>query len=546
MPMVLPTTRTVTGKYINPVTGKAQTGKVLFTPIPNRWSDSAGNQILTGGGSRLLAAGEFSLDLVTTDATDVTPASRSWQLREFIDGVWTTWIFSLPSGDDPVDITDLLTTPVAPSPGQPLQGPPGPQGPAGPAGPAGATGPQGPAGPDADLRASGLNTGITSGGDISVNPSNPLAIDISPLHGFIVNYADTPEEPVVTEVLTESVMTVELQSEAQSRAVTWWLLDSELNVIQQPTRPSGSDRRTMLVLGVTTLFGSQIIVEQSIPVIIQQPVNQLYDLMDAIGAFNISGNLVSAAGSNLTVNVSPGKVFSRGWNHYIDSILTNEPHVVSTVGAEPASWLKILRATNVLAELPTPNLDPANYDNNGVLSPIGGGANRSTVQRLWLFPTNDGVAEIYVSQYGQIVYNTLADALAAVGTAAHVVNPFLPGNGILIAFIAMTRSATNLSDTTQARIIPAAKFGVGPASSNEILAEYAKLGGATFTGPLVAGSASAVPVHTLNGVTNTLGFHGSAAVAKQTVTGSRGGNAALASLLTALANLGLLTDGTSP
>lgn len=52
-------------------------------------------------------------------------------------------------------------------------------------------------------------------------------------------------------------------------------------------------------------------------------------------------------------------------------------------------------------------------------------------------------------------------------------------------------------------------------------------------------------VHTLNGVANTLGFHGAAPVARQTISGSRGGNAALASLLTALANLGLITDGTS-
>lgn len=42
-----------------------------------------------------------------------------------------------------------------------------------------------------------------------------------------------------------------------------------------------------------------------------------------------------------------------------------------------------------------------------------------------------------------------------------------------------------------------------------------------------------------------LGFYNSAPAAKQTVTGSRGGNAALASLLTALATLGLITDNTS-
>jgi hypothetical protein len=43
----------------------------------------------------------------------------------------------------------------------------------------------------------------------------------------------------------------------------------------------------------------------------------------------------------------------------------------------------------------------------------------------------------------------------------------------------------------------------------------------------------------------TIGFNGAAAVAKPTVTGSRGGNAALASLLTALASYGLITDSTT-
>lgn len=42
-----------------------------------------------------------------------------------------------------------------------------------------------------------------------------------------------------------------------------------------------------------------------------------------------------------------------------------------------------------------------------------------------------------------------------------------------------------------------------------------------------------------------LGFNGASRHAKPTITGSRGGNAALASLLTALALYGLITDGTS-
>ena len=45
--------------------------------------------------------------------------------------------------------------------------------------------------------------------------------------------------------------------------------------------------------------------------------------------------------------------------------------------------------------------------------------------------------------------------------------------------------------------------------------------------------------------TALLSFYGAAPTAKPTVAGSKGGNAALASLLTALATLGLITDSTT-
>jgi hypothetical protein len=42
-----------------------------------------------------------------------------------------------------------------------------------------------------------------------------------------------------------------------------------------------------------------------------------------------------------------------------------------------------------------------------------------------------------------------------------------------------------------------------------------------------------------------VGFYGVPAVARQTVSGSRGGNAALASVITAMKNLGLIIDSTT-
>ena len=472
--MTLPTTRTVTGTYVNPATGRPLRGRVEFSPIPSRWTDTDGNQIMTGGGSRVLASGKFTIDLVTSDAADVLPATRSWVMREFLNGKWLDWVFSLPSGSEPVDITDLITTPSAPTPGDPIQGPPGPQGPIGPAGPKGdqgeqgipgpegPEGPQGPPGSGGEGSTSDLNTGIVSGGDINVNGSNPLAIDITPLHGYIVDYVTDPDNPSITEVVTTTTMTVALTPESQGRAITWWLMDGDQNITQQALRPSGTQRRTSLVLGVTTVLAGQIGIEQSIPVINQQPVNQLYDLMDAMGAFSISGNQITA-NANLSLSASPGRVFSRGWNHYNEGVPTNEPHVVPTVGGDPVPWLRILRNTSTLLSAPNVSIDVANYDNGGALTAVGGDTNRSTVLRLWLFPTNDNISDIHVAQYGQTVYDSLSDAVMAAGDPAFVINPALPGNGVLVAFLAVRHTATNLADPTQARVIPASKFGVGPA-----------------------------------------------------------------------------------
>lgn len=51
--------------------------------------------------------------------------------------------------------------------------------------------------------------------------------------------------------------------------------------------------------------------------------------------------------------------------------------------------------------------------------------------------------------------------------------------------------------------------------------------------------------HTLDGAANTIGFYGATPAAKATVSGAKGSNAALASLLTALVAYGLVTDSTT-
>lgn len=58
-------------------------------------------------------------------------------------------------------------------------------------------------------------------------------------------------------------------------------------------------------------------------------------------------------------------------------------------------------------------------------------------------------------------------------------------------------------------------------------------------------STSATGIKIGGSSTDHIGFYGGIAIVKPTVTGSKGGNAALTSLMTALANLGLITDSTT-
>lgn len=483
--MSMPAERTVTGLYVNPVTGEPYDGTggdhyVVFAPIPARWVDQNANQILVGGGRVNLGAdGTFSESLVCTDVDGVLPAvGKFWQMRQFVGGSWAPpQFFALPQGDgSDVDITDILSVEICGIHYIPIEGPPGPPGSEGEPGDPGEPGAPGLDG--------GLDTGVTSGGALGVNAGSSQAVDISPLNGRIVDYSTDP--PIVTSVESETVLTVELDTLAQARSVTWLLMDADLNVFQQEERPSPEDRRNFLVLGVALNDGNSLVLTQSIPTIIEQPVNQFYDLLDAIGAFNMSGNAITPNGVNLLLNHSAGQVFSRGWNNFDNGERTNSPHIVSTVGASPVPWVHVLRDGDIAVSTANTTVDVGRYDNAGALTAIEGDGDTSVVHQLWIFPTSDG-SEIHVLQYGQQTFDSLDEATQAASSTAIATNQALPGNAILLAYLAVKHTATDLSDPNQAQIIVASRFGGGASNGGGgggDISGYAQLIGAEFTGPV--------------------------------------------------------------
>lgn len=300
-----------------------------------------------------------------------------------------------------------------------------------------------------------LSTGIISGGEINV--ASATSISISAVVGYIVDTDTNPTNPTVQRI-TSNNMTVALTGASLTRTLTWWVMNANGSITQQAARPDNAQRRTALVLGATAYdTGSgTLFIDQSLPVVQAQPANQFADLLDALGPFLISGGVASPNGTNLSFNLSAGRMFSRAFNHYAGPLLTNDPHVFDTPVHTPTSFRRILR----VATLPTPPVvtvvDPANYDNAGVLTAVGGGAGTSTIQRIWLAGTNDLQDQVLV-QYGQNTYSSLDGAVAALSSGTFIPAP-VTSDSALVGWLCLTRVATNLSDTSQARFIKAGRF----------------------------------------------------------------------------------------
>jgi hypothetical protein len=233
-------------------------------------------------------------------------------------------------------------------------------------------------------------------------------------------------------------------------------MDADQNIIQQATASTNAQKRTHLLLGFTAQESGSIIVDQSLPVILQQPANQFADLMAALGPFSITGNQVTPNGANLMINQSAGTMFAAAFNHFVGPVQTNDPHVSTTQAQTPAQFRHVTRNSTNFGPLEN-LLDVSHYDNAGVITPIGGGAGSSTIHRVYLFPNNDPAQQL-VMHYGQTVYSSLAAAVDRVGAGLNFqLNPLMRA-GALICYIVATRTATDLSNTAQAVFVHAGKF----------------------------------------------------------------------------------------
>lgn len=300
------------------------------------------------------------------------------------------------------------------------------------------------------------NTGVAVFGGVVYNSTT--TVDIGIVKGYIV---DNETDPLVSSVqyIEYAGATGVTVTTVGSGTRTYALLKNDGTIHFQNTYPTSEDRKQMIYLFKVGHPAGVITVVANEPDFVLSPLQQFRDLFQAFNYVN-EGVYPYADAADLTFNTSAGLIVGNGINFVPEPA---NPNILTVASTTPCTF--VYRTQTGAGGGATTLIDPNIWDNAGTIDTVGGGSNRSTIQYIHYSP-NLG----FVIQPGQVIYDNLVDAIAAIGKEEHVVYENLIRDAILIGVLALTRSTTDLTDTNDARFFRADIFGqlVGSAAGTSV------------------------------------------------------------------------------
>ncbi len=290
------------------------------------------------------------------------------------------------------------------------------------------------------------NSGILSGGGLAVN-ADPTKWDLTGGTGYISNSLTG----VVTSVTwaTQTALTTPYRT---TSVATYVLINSAGATVLQNTAPTQQQFRTHIYIGKlahTTL--TNILFAVTEPSRMFDTAGQVSDLNRFLGSGNVDGNVVTYNGANLNINCSAGMTYRAGANYLTDR---NSPSITSESTFTAGTFRnKFRNGAGGWNAVNTTTIDPNYYDDGtGILAVTPN--NKWTVKVFWRF---GGTGTIHVD-YGQIVYDTKADALASIGRAVVVQDPDNVRDASRRGWLVVKQGATALNGL-DAEFVLADKFG---------------------------------------------------------------------------------------
>jgi hypothetical protein len=356
-----------------------------------------------------------------------------------------------------------------------------------------------------------LASGLLNGGVLStVNGSTTFSVTSG--SGIIVSYnASTTTDPYPTiQKVDWPTYTSQSLTYSSSAQITYIGINpSNSQIIQQTTPFIDGDYEQYIILG-RILHQTSSVTNGAVtsPFVSYARTTSHDQFVRSFGALKLSGHVLAASGSTLSLTKTGGDSYYQGRNYTVNP---SNPDYVKSTSDYSLTTSKIFYEyvdgsgnpviNSGIANAGFTVIDPANYNNNGTLATVPGGS--YTIQRVYWFP-NAVTRALYV-YYGSATYNSLDTAQAGIATEAFTEGQNTLDGAIFVGYILVKSNATDLSNTSQARFIQGGTFrsaaaaggGGAGATTPGGLDTYVQFndGGSTFNG---------VSTFTFNKTTNTL------------------------------------------
>lgn len=294
---------------------------------------------------------------------------------------------------------------------------------------------------------------------LTINGGDNTKFDIS---AGTIEHIDTSSYPPVITVSTVTAQTLITPTFLATETASFISIDSTGAIVQRNSRSTPEQRRTHATVGLVSHINGVIIdAAVNTPQLNLNAVSQAQDLMRAVGFFSTSGNQVSGIGASLTIQKATGSGFSLNENANVN---TNDPHNFNMPALSPITLVQILQDATVIASSAT--IDPTNYDNAGVLTTVPSN-NNATIARVYAFPNNS-----IVYMFGQEVFTNFSDAKDAAGTESFVLPSDIAEGGLLLARIVLKKTASDITNSSEAFILPSSAVSGGGSSLTSLQQAY--------------------------------------------------------------------------
>lgn len=308
---------------------------------------------------------------------------------------------------------------------------------------------------------SGLSTGLLYGGILStVTGTNTFSIQSG--SGIILTFnASTSSEPYPTiKYVTWPTYTSQSLFYSASAEITYIAIDDLGAISQTNAAFTSAQYKDRIILG-RILHESGAVTNGAIstPTTAYAVSSNTQDFFRAFGPLKVSGHVLGASGSTLSLTKSAGDSYAEGRNYTSNP---NQPNYVVAADDPAVTTSKIyyeyVSSSGVyVVDTSASNagytvIDNQNYVLNGVKTAVAApDKSKFQIQRVYWFPKSTTRA-LFV-YYGTALYASIADAIDGITSENFTEASNTRTSGIYVGSIIVNANCTSLTDTTTSKIV---------------------------------------------------------------------------------------------